>query len=493
VRSRVSVLYDEQRRPWRAVAVLENTAEHVRLEEAERARESAEASNRAKSNFLSRMSHELRTPLNAMLGFAQLLELDGERMEARHNQWIGQIRKAGWHLLEMINDVLDLSRIESGTVKLQLEPLRLEPLLAESMAMVEPQARERGVHLARVLTGDTTLRVFGDSTRIKQILTNLLSNAIKYNRDGGDVRLGTRRVDAPDGSGVVEVEVIDTGLGMNPDQLAQLFQPFNRLGRERGSAEGTGIGLVISKLLAERLGGALTVRSSESAGSTFTLALPLAADANGDSGRSGPGGRRSRLSPPARALHRGQRDQRRGDARHLRAAPPGAARHRDHRPRRPRRGAHGAARPDPARHAPAGHRRHDASATPAGRPPQRRHPGDRGVGRRAAGADRRRHVGRRDPLRDQALLARGDAGGARRAAVADDHALRLSPRCRRGAATLQASAARAGAAGGNTTRTRRPQPSSPSSSAMLAPCASTMSRTIASPSPLPEPAEPAGR
>ena len=283
VRSRVSVLYDEQRRPWRAVAVLENTAEHVRLEEAERARESAEASNRAKSNFLSRMSHELRTPLNAMLGFAQLLELDGERMEARHTQWIGQIRKAGWHLLEMINDVLDLSRIESGTVKLQLEPLRLEPLLAESMAMVEPQARERGVHLARVLTGDTTLRVFGDSTRIKQILTNLLSNAIKYNRDGGDVRLGTRRIDAPDGSGVVEVEVIDTGLGMNPDQLAQLFQPFNRLGRERGNAEGTGIGLVISKLLAERLGGALTVRSSESAGSTFTLALPLAADANGDS------------------------------------------------------------------------------------------------------------------------------------------------------------------------------------------------------------------
>lgn len=283
VRLRVCVLKDEQRRPWRAVAVLEDTGEHLRLAEAERARESAEASNRAKSNFLSRMSHELRTPLNAMLGFAQLLELDGERMEARHTQWIGQIRKAGWHLLEMINDVLDLSRIESGTIKLQLEPLRLEPLLAESMAMVEPQARERGVHLSRALMGDASLRVFGDSTRIKQILTNLLSNAIKYNREGGEVRLGTRRLEAADGSGLIEVEVSDTGLGMNPDQLAQLFQPFNRLGRERGAAEGTGIGLVIAKLLAERLGGALTVRSAEGVGSTFTLTLPLAADANGDS------------------------------------------------------------------------------------------------------------------------------------------------------------------------------------------------------------------
>jgi len=204
-------------------------------------------------------------------------------MEARHTQWIGQIRKAGWHLLEMINDVLDLSRIESGTIKLQLEPLRLEPLLAESMAMVEPQARERGVHLSRGLTGDASLRVFGDVTRIKQILTNLLSNAIKYNREGGEVRLATRRMEAADGSGLIEVEVTDTGLGMNADQLAQLFQPFNRLGRERGAAEGTGIGLVIAKLLAERLGGALTVRSAEGVGSSFTLTLPLAADANNDS------------------------------------------------------------------------------------------------------------------------------------------------------------------------------------------------------------------
>jgi PAS domain S-box-containing protein len=284
----MTLQHDPRGGPQRLVALIEDISEHLRLEEAERARESAEASNQAKSEFLSRMSHELRTPLNAMLGFSQLLELDAEpRLNARHAQWVAQIRRAGWHLLEMINDVLDLSRIESGTLKLEQLPLRIEPLLVESLALVEAQAREREVRLVRGPSEDPGLRVLGDATRIKQILTNLLSNAVKYNRHGGEVVLAIRRrrleagsgIDADgdgDDAGMLDVEVRDTGLGMNPEQLAQLFQPFNRLGRERGGAEGTGIGLVITKLLAERLGGALSVRSTEGIGSVFTLSLPLA-------------------------------------------------------------------------------------------------------------------------------------------------------------------------------------------------------------------------
>ncbi len=271
----MTLLRDASGAPYRLVALIEDIAEHLRLEEAERARERAEASDRAKSEFLSRMSHELRTPLNAVLGFAQLLELDeAPALDARHADWVGQIRRAGWHLLEMINDVLDLSRIESGTLKLQLESLRLEPLLGESMAMVEAQARERGVHLGRALDHDAPVRVLGDATRIKQILTNLLSNAIKYNRRGGDVTLTTQRLDSTGPAPMVAIEVRDNGLGMTAEQLEQLFQPFNRLGRERSSADGTGIGLVIAKLLAERLGGALEVSSLAGVGSTFRLTLP---------------------------------------------------------------------------------------------------------------------------------------------------------------------------------------------------------------------------
>ena len=275
----MTLLRDAAGAPFRLVALVEDMSEHLRLEEAERARERAEASNRAKSDFLSRMSHELRTPLNAMLGFAQLLELDrAPRLDARHGEWVGQIRSAGWHLLEMINDVLDLSRIESGTLKLQIEPLRLAPLLDESLALVEPQARARRVALERGADEGAALRVLGDATRIKQILTNLLSNAVKYNREDGRVLVTMRRTAAPDGTPRAEVDVADTGLGMNTEQLARLFEPFNRLGRERGGAEGTGIGLVIARLLAERLGGSLAVASREGEGSVFTLTLPPAPD-----------------------------------------------------------------------------------------------------------------------------------------------------------------------------------------------------------------------
>ncbi|WP_428420175.1 CHASE domain-containing protein [Methylibium sp.] len=276
VSATVSLLRDEHGQPHRLVGLLEDISEHLRLEEAEHARESAETANRAKSEFLSRMSHELRTPLNAMLGFAQLLDLDrGAPLHERHRMWVTQIQQAGWHLLEMINDVLDLSRIESGTLSLQVESLALEPLIAASMALVEPQARGRGLTLVRTMAEHAPLQVIGDATRLKQILTNLLSNAVKYNRDAGEVRVSTRRIQGADGTPQLELDVCDTGLGIEPQQLAQLFQPFNRLGRERGTTEGTGIGLVIAKLLAERQGGSLQVRSEPGVGSTFTLRLPL--------------------------------------------------------------------------------------------------------------------------------------------------------------------------------------------------------------------------
>jgi PAS domain S-box-containing protein len=265
----VSVLRDAQGRPQRMVWVVEDITEHLALEEAQRARQGAEAANQAKSEFLSRMSHELRTPLNAMLGFSQLLELDRRQPLAQHQlEWTGQIRQAGWHLLHMINDTLDLARIESGHIELETRPLDLAELVAGAVALLAHNAEKRGVQID-VRLFDQARIVQGDHTRVKQILTNLLSNAIKYNVDGGRVLISSHTTPG----GMVALEVTDTGVGMNADQLAQLFQPFNRLGRENGLVEGTGIGLVISLRLAELMGGSLRARSSPDGGSTFILEL----------------------------------------------------------------------------------------------------------------------------------------------------------------------------------------------------------------------------
>ena len=274
VQATVSLLRYADGKPRSIVGVVEDITEHLKLEEAERAREAAEASNRAKSEFLSRMSHELRTPLNAMLGFAQLLELDPRQpLSTEQQPWVSQIQQAGWHLLEMINDVLDLSRIESGNLRLQTETLNLAELLDATVGMVEGDARQRRIRITQDLAvGAGT--VLGDSTRVKQILTNLLSNAVKYNADGGRVHIGVR----PVGTDVVEIAVTDTGLGMTPSQLGDLFQPFNRLGRERSAQQGTGIGLVISQRLAELMGGSLRAQSVAGQGSSFILALPCSAD-----------------------------------------------------------------------------------------------------------------------------------------------------------------------------------------------------------------------
>jgi PAS domain S-box-containing protein len=284
VRIQVRPLFDAAGRPYRTVGVVEDISEHLKLEEAERARKLAEASNRAKSDFLSRMSHELRTPLNAMLGFAQLLGLEGGKaMTSRQKEWLGQIQTAGWHLLDMINDVLDLSRIDLGTVKLHTEALQVRQLLQDSVALVEAEALQRGVRVELADANLDELAVVGDATRVKQILTNLLSNAVKYNREGGRVAVSARAAERPghpEGD-VVEIAVQDTGMGLSPEQIAHLFEPFNRLGREASGVAGTGIGLVISRRLAEGMGGELRAQSEAGQGSTFTLVLPSAAVARG--------------------------------------------------------------------------------------------------------------------------------------------------------------------------------------------------------------------
>ncbi|MEO7151521.1 MAG: CHASE domain-containing protein [Burkholderiaceae bacterium] len=273
-RATVSVLRDAEGAPQRIVRVMEDVTEHLRLQDAENARDVAEAANQAKSEFLSRMSHELRTPLNAMLGFAQLLEMDRRNPLAPHQrQWIAQVQRAGWHLLEMINDVLDLSRIESGNLRLQHEALNLTEIVNSAVAMTAASAEQRGIALRLDLAPGAST-VLGDATRILQILINLLSNAVKYNHDGGRIDVASRLR----GSDAVEIVVADTGLGMTSEQLAGLFQPFNRLGRERSAQEGTGIGLVVSLRLAELMGGALEARAQPGAGAAFTLTLPCVID-----------------------------------------------------------------------------------------------------------------------------------------------------------------------------------------------------------------------
>ena len=267
-----SVLRDAQGRPLQLVAVAEDITEHLRLQESEQGRCLAESANQAKNEFLSRMSHELRTPLNAMLGFAQLLEMDRKPALAAHQQgWTRQVLQAGWHLLEMINDTLDLSRIDAGQVRLDTQRVELRPLLVQCLAMVQTQADRRQISISLDLADDAQ-HAWCDATRLRQILTNLLSNAVKYNRDGGRVQVATHRLDPSR----LALRVTDTGLGLNPSQLAELFQPFNRLGREGGASEGTGIGLVISRRLAELMGGSLAAEPGAEQGASFVLHLPLA-------------------------------------------------------------------------------------------------------------------------------------------------------------------------------------------------------------------------
>jgi CheY-like chemotaxis protein len=219
------------------------------------------------------MSHELRTPLNAILGFAQVLQIKSDALPAAARDQVRQIETAGWHLLALINDVLDLSRIESGTMTVSREPVDLAPLVAECAQMAEPLARRHEVRIVNRATGGARLHALGDRTRLKQVITNLLSNAIKYNRAGGSVTLTLAR----SADSAVELAVADTGRGFTEAQLGRLFEPFNRLGAEHGPVEGTGIGLVITRRLIELMGGSLHVETNAGVGSVFTVRLPQAA------------------------------------------------------------------------------------------------------------------------------------------------------------------------------------------------------------------------
>jgi signal transduction histidine kinase/ActR/RegA family two-component response regulator len=232
----------------------------------------AEKASLAKSTFLSQMSHELRTPLNAVLGFAQVIESGFPQPTPSQKRSLDQILKAGWYLLELINEILDLTRIESGRLTLSPEPVSLNRVVLECQAMIEPQAQRRGIGM-KFPHFDSPYFVLADRTRVKQVLINLLFNAIKYNKPGGKVVMDCIAV--PPNS--VRISVRDTGEGLSPEKLAQLFQPFNRLGKEAGIEEGTGIGLVVAKRLVELMGGIIGVDSTVGAGTVFWVELTLCA------------------------------------------------------------------------------------------------------------------------------------------------------------------------------------------------------------------------
>src|ERR1017187_138096 len=271
-----TTFYDRNRTLQGVLAVARDVTERKRNEQAlqetnielESAKSAAEEANLAKSDFLSSMSHELRSPLNAILGFAQLMELASPLPTDSQKESIAQILQAGWHLLKLINEILDLAVIESGKVSLSTESVSLAEVMPECQAMMEPEAQQRGISVTFPRFNNPFF-VSADRTRLKQIVINLLSNAIKYNKERGTVVVDCT-TSTP---GFTRISVKDTGAGLSPEKLAQLFQPFNRLGQEAGGVAGTGIGLVVTKRLAELMGGVLGVESTPGSGSVFWCEL----------------------------------------------------------------------------------------------------------------------------------------------------------------------------------------------------------------------------
>lgn len=276
-----TTFYDRDRKLQGVFAAARDVTERRRNEQAlletnvelQAAKLVADSANLAKSEFLSSMSHELRSPLNAILGFGQLMESAEPPPNDSQKESIAQILRAGWHLLKLINEILDLTLIESGRVMLSLESVSLAEVMAECHAMMETQAVKRGIVLSFPVFSNSAF-VQADRTRLKQVVLNLVSNAIKYNRPYGSVVVECS-TPAP---GVTRIGVRDTGAGLAPEKLAQLFQPFNRLGQEAGSVAGTGIGLVVTKRLVELMQGELGVASTSGEGSHFWCDLATATE-----------------------------------------------------------------------------------------------------------------------------------------------------------------------------------------------------------------------
>ena len=251
---------------------LQHRTEEMESEILQRSRELHEANrmlraaNQAKSEFLSRMSHELRTPLNAVLGFGQLLEMDG--LDDDQAQSVQHILKAGRHLLGLIDEVLDIARIDSGRLAISMEPVHVHDVVQETLDLIQPMAERRGITVEDRTEGDAHVRA--DRQRLKQVFLNLASNGVKYNRDGGTVTFSASKEGEE-----LEVQVEDTGRGISPENMKRVFTPFDRLGAEGSDIEGTGIGLSLSKRLVELMGGTIGVRSTHGEGSVFTVRLPV--------------------------------------------------------------------------------------------------------------------------------------------------------------------------------------------------------------------------
>ena len=267
IKGRGSVVMDEL---GEVISMAGSNLDITPLKEAEQrvlqARDAAENANRAKSEFLSSMSHELRTPLNAIMGFAQLFDYD-DNLTPEQLENLREIRKAGGHLLQLINDVLDLAKIESGKLTLSLEPVLPSRVVRECIQLVQSLAEGRAIKISTDFRRHTNAFILADSVRLKQVVLNLLSNAIKYNRMGGTVEVIFMATE----DGQLRIGVRDTGHGIAEDKRKEMYQPFNRLGAEGGKVEGSGVGLVITRRLMEMMHGAIDFESRVGAGTTFWL------------------------------------------------------------------------------------------------------------------------------------------------------------------------------------------------------------------------------
>lgn len=278
IRARGSMSYTSDGKPWRMSGTnMDITELKLAEERVLKAKEDAEDANRAKSQFLSNMSHELRTPLNAIVGFAQLFELD-RNLSTIQQENIREIQKAGEHLLGLVNEVLDLSKIESGGGRFNLESISPIHMVQDCLALVQADADARGISLEVIFDVGEETKVCADERRLKQVLINLLSNAIKYNVEAGKV---TVRVKLDEGARV-RFSVMDTGKGIPAELRNEVFQPFNRLGAEKSTIEGTGVGLTISKQLVEQMQGEMGFSSLDGRGSTFWFCLPQSSSKAGD-------------------------------------------------------------------------------------------------------------------------------------------------------------------------------------------------------------------